>query len=117
MVYRFQLAYDEIIDILDLNYIPTKKLDYSIPPGKYEIHDIKFLLTHLLPKEVKVDISMYSNSQTLKFKRTKPRETFHFNPPISIEGSWLIGLASLEVYNSFLILTEENNKFELYKFP
>ena len=25
--------------------------------------------------------------ETLKFKMIKPRETFHFNPPISIEGS------------------------------
>ena len=24
-VYRFQLTYDEIIDILDLKYLPTKK--------------------------------------------------------------------------------------------
>ena len=26
MVYRFQLTYDEIMDILDLNYIPTKRI-------------------------------------------------------------------------------------------
>ena len=47
----------------------------------------------------------------------KSRETFHFNPPISIEGSWMIGLTDLEVYNSFFNTTEENNKFKLYKFP
>ena len=54
--------------------------------------------------------------ETLKFKLIKPRETFHFNPPILIEGSWMIGLTILEVYNSIFIITEENNKFELYKF-
>ena len=47
----------------------------------------------------------------------KARVTFHFNPPISIEGSWMIGLTDLHVYNSILNITEENNKFELYKFP
>ena len=47
----------------------------------------------------------------------KPKEIFHFNTPISIEGSWMIGLTSLEVYISFLNITKENNKFELYKFP
>ena len=47
----------------------------------------------------------------------KPRETFHFNPPISIEGSWMIGLKDLELYNSIFNITEENNEFELYKFP
>ena len=47
----------------------------------------------------------------------KPRETFHFKPPIQINGDWMIGLTDLEVYNSIFIITEENNKFELYKFP
>ena len=47
---------------------------------------------------------------------TKPRETFHFNQPISIEGPWMIGLLSLEVYISVFNITEENNKIELYKF-
>ena len=55
--------------------------------------------------------------ETLELKMTKPRETFHFNQPISIEGSWMLGLTSLEVYNSIFKITEENNKFELYKFP
>ena len=30
----------------------------------------------------------------------KSRETFLSNPPILIEGSWMLGLTSLEVYNS-----------------
>ena len=52
--------------------------------------------------------------EALEFVLNKPRETFHFNPLISIEGSWMIGLTSLEVYNSIFNITEENNKFELY---
>ena len=35
--------------------------------------------------------------ETLEFKKTKPKETFHFKPQISIEGSWMIGLTDLEV--------------------
>ena len=54
---------------------------------------------------------------TLEFKMTKPRKNFHFNPPISIEGSWMIGLIDLEVYNSIFNITEQNNKLQLYKFP
>ena len=53
--------------------------------------------------------------ETLDFKMIKPRETFHFRPLIQIQGSWMIGLTSLEVYNSIFNLTEENNKFELYR--
>ena len=47
----------------------------------------------------------------------KPRETFQFKPPIQIKGDWMIRLTDLEVYNSVFNITEENNKFELYKFP
>ena len=55
--------------------------------------------------------------ETLEFKMTKPRETFHFKPPIQIKGDWMIGLTDLEVYNSIFNITEENNKFQFYKFP
>ena len=47
----------------------------------------------------------------------KPRETFHFKPSIQVKGDWMIGLVDLEVYNSIFNITEQNNKFELYKFP
>ena len=55
--------------------------------------------------------------QTLEFKLIKPRETFHFKPPIEIKGDWMIRLTDLEVYNSIFNITEENNKLQLYKFP
>ena len=55
--------------------------------------------------------------ETLEFKMIKPRETFHFKPTIQVEDDWMIGLPDLEVYNSIFKITEENNKFELYKFP
>ena len=55
--------------------------------------------------------------ETLEFKMIKPRETIHFKPPNQIRGSWMMGLTDLEVYNSIFDITEENNKFELYKFP
>ena len=47
---------------------------------------------------------------------TRPKETFHFKPQFSIEGSWMIGLTDLEVYNSVFDITEQNNKFKLYQF-
>ena len=55
--------------------------------------------------------------ETLEFKMIKSRETFHFKPTIQVEGDWMIGLIDLEVYNSIFNITEENNKFKLYKFP
>ena len=39
LVYRMRLSYDEIMNILDLKYIPTKKTGYSLNPGIYEVVD------------------------------------------------------------------------------
>ena len=55
--------------------------------------------------------------EILEFKMTKPRETFHFNPPVEVKEDWLIGSPDLEVYNSIFNITEEKNKYTLYKFP
>ena len=52
--------------------------------------------------------------ETLEIKMLKPRETFHFNPPIHTKGDWMLGLIDLEVYKSIFNITKENNKFELY---
>ena len=70
-----QLIYDEIIDVLDLKYISTKRKGYSLNPGIYEIVDLNNTLKHILPDNVKVnvtidDIRLKSNlkiNQTLIF--------------------------------------------------
>ena len=53
--------------------------------------------------------------ETLEFKMAKPTETFHFKLSIQIQGDWMIDLPDLEVYNSIFNITEENNKFEIYR--
>ena len=52
--------------------------------------------------------------ETLEFKMIQSKQTFHFKPPISIEGSWMIGLTDIEVYNSIFNI-KENNKLEIYR--
>ena len=58
MVYRFQLTYDEMMDILDLKYIPTKRTGHSLNPGIYEVIDLNNILKYILPNNVKVNIRM-----------------------------------------------------------
>ena len=58
MVYRFQLTYDEIMDIIDLKYIPTKRTGYSLDPGIYEVIDLNNTLKYILPDNVKVNITI-----------------------------------------------------------
>ena len=70
-----QLTYNEIIDILDLEYIPTKRIGYSLNPGIYEVIDLNDTLKYILPDNVKItitidDIRLKSNlriNQTLIF--------------------------------------------------
>ena len=67
--------------------------------------------------ETLIEQTHTKSQETLEFKMTKSKETFHFNPPIQVKEDWMIGLTDLEKYNSISNITEENNKFELYKFP
>ena len=75
LVYRMQLTYDEIIDVLDLKYIPTKRTGYTLDPGIYEVVDLNNTLKYILPDNVKVsitidDVGLKSNlkiNQTLIF--------------------------------------------------
>ena len=53
--------------------------------------------------------------ETLEFKMNKSREIFHFKPPIQVKGDWILALVNLEVYNSIFNITEENNKFDIYR--
>ena len=69
LVYRMRLSYDEIIGILDLKYIPTKRTGYSLNPGIYEKVDLNNTLKYLLPDNIKVsvtidDIRLKSNLKT-----------------------------------------------------
>ena len=61
-----QLTYDEIIDILDKKDIPTRRMGYTLPPGKYENNDFNLMSKLLLPNGVKLgatfdDIRLRSN--------------------------------------------------------
>ena len=58
LVYRMRLSYDEIMDILDLKYIPTKRTGYSLNPGIYEVVDLNNILKYILPDNVRVNITI-----------------------------------------------------------
>ena len=58
LVYRRQVTYDEIIDVLDLKYISKKRIGYSLNPGIYEVVDLNNTLNYILPDNVKVNITI-----------------------------------------------------------
>ena len=79
MIYRLQLTYDEIIDILDDKYNAGSTIGYTLPPGVYEISDINLMLKSLLPGKVKVIItsddirqkSNWNNNKIIRFTKKK----------------------------------------------
>ena len=76
-----------------------------------------FLLSITKSCETLIQQTRRKPEETLEFKMIKPREIFHFTPPVQSKGDWMIGLTDLEVYNSIFNITEGNNKLQLYKFP
>ena len=110
LIYRMQLTYDEIIDVLDLKYIPTKRTGYSLNPGFYEVDELNNTLKYILPDNVKVsvtidDIRLKSNlkiNQTLIFTNKSFCYTIlgftqsHQGPLNEIEGFYQILPGSYE---------------------
>ena len=86
LVYRMQMIYDEIIDILDLKYNPTTRTGYSLYPGIYEVVELNNTLKHILPNNVKVgvtedDVRIKWNlkiNQTLLFTQKSFSNIFRF---------------------------------------
>ena len=70
-----QLTYDEIINILDLKYIPTKRMGYSIEPNIFNVVDLNKTFKKILPNSIKINVSIderkyktdLKNNQTLIF--------------------------------------------------
>ena len=68
---------------------------------KNEIEDLLLSITKNCKKLV--EQTHRKPEETLKFKMLRPRETFHFYPPINTKG----GLIDLEVYNSVFNITKK----------
>ena len=49
LVFRLQLTYHKIVDILDVKYISTKRIGYSIEPNKYNEVDLNNTLKKFYP--------------------------------------------------------------------
>ena len=59
LVYRMQLTYDDVLDILDLKYNPTKRTGNSLSPSIFEVVDLIkiYIYIYILPDIVKVSVT------------------------------------------------------------
>ena len=51
--------------------------------------------------------------ETLEFKMNKQKESFSFDIPLELPEQWMMGVTSLEVYNTVYNITEKNNKLKI----
>ena len=83
------------------NFVTYDEKEYlllSIAKSNHEIVEN----THSKPQE------------TLEFKMSKQKESFSFDIPLDLPEQWMMGVTSLEVYNTIYNITEKNNKIKLF---
>ena len=100
MVFRKELTYHEVAEILDTKNLDAKSTGYTFLPGIYEVFDNNPMLKHLLPDNVKIkisvdDIKLKSNLTTNKTSRFTRRSfsytilvftQYHSGPSSDIDG-------------------------------
>ena len=62
-----------------------------------------------------VENTLSKPQETLEFKMKKQKESFSFDIPLDLPEQWMMGVTSLEVYNTLYNITEKNNKIKLFE--
>ena len=62
-----------------------------------------------------VENTLSKPQETLEFKMNKQKESFSFDIPLELPEQWMMGVTSLEVYNTVYNITEKNNKIKLFE--
>ena len=79
LIFRMDITYHEIAEILDKKYIDASTIGYNLEPGFYEDSDNILMLKSLLSNEVKVSITI--DDIRLKSNSTTNRTTRHTKKP------------------------------------
>ena len=85
----------------------------TIPLSNFSPIDNKeMLLLNIAKSNLEIVVNTHSQPQeTLEFKMNKQKESFSFDQPIDLPDKWMMGVISLEVYNTVYNITEMNNEF------
>ena len=60
-----------------------------------------------------VENTLSKPQETLEFKMNKQKEFFSFDIPLELPEQWMMGVTSLEKYNTVYNITEKNNKLKI----
>ena len=61
-----------------------------------------------------VENTLSKPQETLEIKMTKQKESFSFDSPLEMPEQWMMGVTSLEVYNTVYNITEKSKKLEIH---
>ena len=61
-----------------------------------------------------VENTLSKPQKTLEFKMNKQKESFSLDIPLDLPEQWMMGVTSLEVYNTVYNITEKNNKLKFF---
>ena len=89
-MYRLDLTFDEIMDVLDIKYTSETSIGCNLPPGIYEIIEIKLMVKFLLSDNVNVDIiidDIRLKSNLTTFKTIRITKTSFFDTIIGFTQS------------------------------
>ena len=74
----------------------------------------EYLLLNIAKSNQEIVENTHSKPQeTLEFKMTKQKESFSFDVPLQLNENWMMGVTSLEVYNTVYNITNSNNKLKI----
>ena len=74
----------------------------------------EYLLSSIAKSNQEIVENTHSKPQeTLEFKMNKQKESFSFDVPLILNEKWMMGVTSLEVYNTVYNITEKNNKLQI----
>ena len=72
-----------------------------------------FLLSIAKSNQEIVENTHSNPQETLEIKMTEQKESFSFDVPLQLNEKWMMGVTSLEVYNTVYTITEKNNKLQI----
>ena len=76
----------------------------------------EYLLLSIAKSNQEIVENTHSKPQkTLEFKMNEQKESFSFDIPLDLPEKWMMGVTSLEVYNTIYNITEKNNKIKFFK--
>ena len=89
----------------------SQKMD----PSNFETYDKQeFLLLSFAKSNQEIVENTHSKPQeSLELQITKQKESFSFDVPLKQQEQWMIGVTSLEVYNTVYNITEKIYKLQI----